>query len=800
MEALLPSQDLPSKLGEKRVFLGPFLAYVPGMTQYVFHAKDACGRAELKPSRWFWMLGSVAVLLVLLASVAARAGEVSFRNDVMGVLSKAGCNAGGCHGNANGKAGFKLSLRGEDPEFDFDALTRDQFGRRTNPLDPDQSLMLLKPTTEIAHEGGKRFSKDSVEYAILRQWIAGGARSDPANTPKLESIAVTPVEKILVEPEQTVQLQVRARFSDGSEREINHAAVYETANSLASVSPDGLVQREGLGETTILVRYLNRQVPVRLAFVPARPDFAWENAPVQNYVDEHVFAKLRTLRMNPSELCSDELFLRRAYLDVLGILPTAEAAQAFVADPHSNKRERLIDQLLERPEFAEAWALKWSDLLRNEERGLDQKGVQSFHGWIRQSIAEGKPMDQFVRELIAARGSTYASPAANFYRANRDPITRAVATAQVFLGTRLQCAQCHNHPFDRWTQDDYYNWAAVFSKVQYKVLENRRQDSNDQHEFKGEQIVYIARAGEVKNPRTGKPAEPRFLGAVSPDPKEPARSASRNPDQDELESLAVWMTSPENPFFARSQANRIWYHLMGRGIVDPIDDFRATNPASHPALLDALANDFVTHGFDLRHLVRVIMNSRAYQLSSVPNETNREDEINYSHSLVRRLTAEQMLDCEYQVLGIAAKFQGYPEGFRATQLPGARPEKVRGRRNAAGGSDQFLELFGKPPRLLTCECERSSETTMNQAFQMISGPTVNNLLTNPENRLKQLLSSQKSNREIIEELYWTALTRAPATTELVKAESYLEQAKDRRLALEDIAWGLLNAKEFVLRK
>jgi hypothetical protein len=772
----------------------------------IFGGQFRCvdGRSSLgfngESSRRVWTLGRAVALSVLFYLAPSRAGEVSFRNDVMAVLSKAGCNAGGCHGNANGKAGFKLSLRGEDPDFDFDALTREQFGRRTNPLDPDQSLILLKPAAEIAHEGGKRFTKDSVEYRMLRQWIAAGARSDSPDTPKLTRIEVTPVEKILVEPEQTVQLRVRAKFSDGSERDISHAAVYDTANTLATVSPDGLVKREGLGETTILVRYLNRQVPVSLAFVPARPDFTWSRAPVQNYVDEHVFAKLLTLRMNPSELCNDETFIRRAYLDLLGFLPPAESARAFVEDPRSDKRARLIDQLLQRPEFADAWALKWSDLLRNEERGLDQKGVQSFHGWIRQSIAEGKPMDQFVRELIAARGSTYANPAANFYRANRDPITRAVATAQVFLGTRLQCAQCHNHPFDRWTQDDYYSWAAVFSKVQYKVLENRRQDPNDQHEFKGEQIVYVARAGDVKNPRTGKPAEPHFLGATAVDGKGASPNNSRAADQDELEALAVWMTSPDNTFFARSQANRIWFHLMGRGIVDPIDDFRATNPASHPALLEALAQDFVTHGFDLRHLIRVIMNSRAYQLSSVPNETNREDEMNYSHTVVRRLSAEQMLDCGNQVLAVTPKFQGYPAGFRATQLPGARPEKVRGRRGATGGSDQFLELFGKPPRLLTCECERSSETTMNQAFQMISGPTVNDLLTNSDNRLAQLLASGRSNREIVEEMYWTALTRAPAAAEMAKAVSYLENAKERRLALEDIVWGLLNAKEFVLRK
>lgn len=739
---------------------------------------------------------------VLTFSCGATAPGVSFRNDVMAVLSKAGCNAGACHGNANGKAGFKLSLRGEDAEFDFRALTRDQFARRVDLLDPDRSLILLKPTAELAHEGGKRFAKDSWEHQMLRDWIAKGALWDSAATPRLERIDVTPTERFVIEPEESLQLRVHATFSDGSTRDVSKAAVYEPSNSLATVSAGGLVRRSGIGETTILVRYLQCQVPVRLAFVPARSDFRWSNVPANNEIDQQILAKLRALRMNPSELCSDQVFVRRAYLDLLGILPAAEEARAFVAYNNRNKRSQLIDELLMRPEFADFWALKWSDLLRNEERTLDTKGVQNFQRWIRQSIAEGKPMDEFARELIAARGSTYSNPAANYYRANRDPVTRAEATAQVFLGTRLQCSQCHNHPFDRWTQDDYYDWTALFSRVQYKVLENRRQDSNDSHEFKGEQVVYFARKGEVKNPRTGKPASPRFLGAPAPiaHHASPITHHASSSEPDELQQLAQWITSPDNPWFARSQVNRIWFHLMGRGIVDPIDDFRATNPASHPALLEALAKEFVERKFDLRHMIRLIMNSRAYQLSSVPNETNKDDEINYSHALLRRLMAEQMVDCQNQVAGVASRFQGQPVGRRAAELPGARPERVRGQRSGVRGADQFLQVFGKPARLLTCECERSSETTMGQAFQMISGATVNDLLTKEDNRLSKLLASGKSNLEMIDELYWTTLTRPPTAAELETALGILAKAADRRVALEDLMWGLLNAKEFVLRK
>jgi hypothetical protein len=481
--------------------------------------------------------------------------------------------------------------------------------------------------------------------------------------------------------------------------------------------------------------------------------------------------------------------VRRAYLDLLGILPTAGEARAFVADERADKRSRLVERLFARPEFADFWALKWADLLRAEERLLDRKGIEAFQRWLRQGIAENKPLDRFARELIAARGSTYQNPAANFYRAIRDPVARSEAVAQVFLGTQLHCAQCHNHPFDQWTQDDYYDWADVFARVGYKVLENRRRDNNDGHEFKGEQIVFVANRGEVKNPRTGKTAHPWFLGLKKP--------LADDPD-DELAALAAWITSPDNPFFARAQVNRVWFHLMGRGIVDPIDDFRATNPASHPALLAALTADFVKHGFDLRYLIRLIMNSRVYQLSATPNESNRDDDLNFSRAYVRRLTAEQLLDCQSEVAGVPVKFNGYPAGLRAAQLPGALSERRRDQKMS--GVDSFLETFGKPPRLLTCECERSGDTTMGQAFQMISGPAINELLDAPNNRLGRLLSSGKPARGIVEELYWTALTRPPADKELNRVTALLEKSNDKRRALEDVTWALLNAKEFVLRK
>lgn len=736
---------------------------------------------------------TVLILIALFLFNSARSalgGEsaVSFHNDVMAVFSKAGCNAGACHGNKNGKASFKLSLRGQDPDLDLAALTRDMEARRTNIIDPDKSLILLKPTAQIPHEGGLRFRPGSLEYSILRRWIAAGTAADPPSTPMLVKLEVSPVQQVLVEPAAEVAIKTIAVFSDGSRRDVSNLAVYEQSTDLAAISPDGVARRQRMGETTVIVRYLQCQQPVRLAFVPARPDFVWKPAAIHNYIDEQILAKLRTMRMNPSGDCTDSQFQRRAYLDLLGILPTVEEARAFVADTSADKRSKLIDQLLERPEYADQWALKWSDLLRNEERTLDRKGVQNFYHWIRQSFAENKPLNQFVAELLSARGSTYTHPAANYYRANRDAVTRGEATAELFLGVRLKCAQCHNHPFDRWTQDDYYGWADVMARVDYKILENRRTDTNDSHEFVGEQIVYEADQGEVKDPRGDRTVKPKLLGAPA---------ALRN-SEDRLDALAAWVTSPKNPFFAPAQVNRIWFHLMGRGLVDPVDDFRPTNPASHPELLDALAKDFVAHNYDVKYLIRLIMNSQAYAMSGAPNETNADDEVNYSHVLPRRLTAEQLLDAEHEVTAVPAEFAGYPKGMRAGQIPGVHATAPRQRRSTQ--ADMFLVTFGKPARQLVCECERSSETTLGQTFQLISGPEIAEMLADSNNRLTQLLKSEKSDSEMVDELYWSALTRPPTNEERKTMTDHIASSKDRRKALEDITWALLNAKEFVLRR
>jgi hypothetical protein len=728
---------------------------------------------------------------LLLTAVPVRAAAPpSFRNEVMAVLSRAGCNQGACHGNQNGKGGFKLSLRGEDPEADLRTLTRDMLARRADPLRPDESLLLAKAAARVPHEGGKRFAADSREYAILRGWIAGGMRPDAESTLRAVRLEVTPAARVLVEPQDSVTLRVTAHFSDGSRRDVTRLAVFEPSTLTVTVDARGVVRRQQPGEAAILVRYLDRQATARLAFVPARPDFAWpKDLPETHLVDRHVFAKLRTLRMLPAEPAPDHVFLRRVYLDLIGILPTADEARAFLEDTRGGKRERLIDSLLARPEFADFWALKWSDLLRNEEKVLDRKGVQLFHGWLRQAIVDGKPLNELARELLAARGSSYSDPAANYYRALRDPYSRAETTAQVFLGIRIQCAKCHNHPFDRWTQEDYHRLAAFFARVQYRIVENNRRDRLDKHEFDGEQIVWMAREGDVTHPRTGETLLPRFPGA---------ERLACDAEADRLQVLADWVARPDNPFFARAQVNRVWQHLLGRGIVDPNDDFRDSNPPVNGPLLDALTRDFVEHRFDLRHLVRRIVTSRTYQLSAVPNATNAEDESNFARAVVRPLQAEQLLDALAQVTGGSVKFPGFPQGMRAGQLPGAFTQRERGQRATEG--EKFLSTFGKPVRSLSCECERSEDTTLNQAFQLLSGPVLNGLLRQADNRLARLLASGQSPAAIVEELYLSALCRPPTPLEKERARTILERSKDRRAALEDLTWALVGSKEFLLRQ
>ncbi len=738
----------------------------------------------------------LAPLLVLLFGTGglhpplACAAEVSFERDVMPVLSRAGCNSGACHGNLNGKGGFKLSLKGEDPATDLAALTREMLARRTDPLHPAESLMLLKGTGKVPHEGGSRFSRTSTEYAALHAWIARGCLPDKPDGPTLTRLDVTPAAKILIEPADRFQVTVTAHLSDGSNRDVTHLAAFEfTTVGIAKITPAGEVIREATGETVLLVRYLAQLAPVRIVFLPDRPIPEMGTIPVNNEIDKFVLAQLRELRLKPADVAPDHVFLRRAFLDTCGILPTPAESRAFLADTDPKKRERLIDQLLARPEFAEYWAQKWSDLLRNEEKSLDKKGVAVFYRWIAAQIAADRPLNEFAHDILAASGSTYANPPANFWRAIREPTQRSEAVAQVFLGIRIGCARCHNHPFDRWTSDEYYGFAALFARIDYRLSDNTRGDKLDKHEFVGEQFVFQNRDGEMTHPRTKQPAKPVFLGAKAP---------NFGSDSDRLTALADWVASPGNPFFARTQVNRIWLHLMGRGLVDPNDDFRATNPPSNPELLDYLAKDFAAGGFHLKRTVKKIMSSRTYQLASTVRErTTMGDDLHNSHAAVMPLEAEQLLDALAQVTGVPVQFSGYPLGLRANQVP-APPQS--GRRGFDGMGERFLKVFGKPDRLLTCECERNDDPGLLQAFQLITGDLMNEMVRNPDNRVGKLLTAGKSDADILEEIYLAALCRRPTETEAKKLLALLASAKDRRAAWEDVFWAVVNSKEFLLRR
>ena len=714
---------------------------------------------------------------------ARRVKPASYRLEVAPLLSKAGCNSGLCHGNLNGKGGFKLSLRGDNPDVDLDMLIRDAFGRRVDRTRPEASLALLKPTGRLAHEGGRRFDWDSPEAETLRTWIAAGARDDAATAPAVTRLRIFPDERIAAAPSLAQQLVVTAELSDGSTRDVTRQATYELNDATkGTVTTGGRVEADAPGELAVAVRYLGGRAVSRLAFLADRPDFAWGDPQSRNLVDEHVFAKLKALRVHPSPPADDATILRRAYLDAIGRLPTPEEVRAFLADSGPGKRDDLVDRLIERPEFADYWALKWADLLRNEEKTMGGKGVWVFQRWLRDQIAADVPLDDFARQIVTARGSTWLNPPASFYRTNRDPETAAETVGQVFLGVRLQCARCHNHPADVWTQDDYYGLAAFFGNVQRKQLDPSLRDKFDKHEINGDVMVYLAGRAEVIQPRSGEMMTPKPLGASS---------ESLGDDPEALDQLAGWLTGG-NRQFARNLANRAWFHLLGRGIVEPVDDFRDSNPPSNPALLEALTDHFEAGGMRLKPLVALIMKSATYQADSRPLPTNVDDEANFARGAVRLLPAEILLDALGDVFEVPESFAGAPPGARAVQLPGARP--------GAGESEgQFLKVFGKPDRLMTCECERSDSTTLAQAFQLINGPSIRRKLEADRNRIGRLIAAGLDDPAILDELYLATLCRAPSDAERRSALGHLDGEADRRRGWEDVAWAIVNSKEFLLR-
>lgn len=694
-----------------------------------------------------------------------RPRSYHFENDILPILSRFACNSSGCHGKAEGQNGFKLSVFGFDPPADFNALVKESRGRRVFVSAPEQSLLLTKVCGTVAHGGGIRIPRTSSDYDTLRGWITAGVPYGPADAPRVTAVRVEPRERLLA-MHGSQQLRVLARYSDGREVDVTPHAKFQSNNeSVAAVNPLGLVAiGEVPGEGAIMASYMNavdvfRAVVPRSEKIDKYPDF-----PTQNFVDPLVSAKLRKLNVVPSELCDDSEYLRRVYLDVIGTLPTAEEARRFLADKRADRRARLVDELLARPEFADYWALKWADLLRVDRQALGHKRAYQYYQWIRKSFADNRPLDQFTRELLTAEGPLGEVAPANFYKVVNKPGDSASTLAQIFLGVRIACAQCHHHPYDQWGQDDYYGMQAYFAPLSMKGAA-------------GKEIMAAAGDPATTHPRTGAVIHAHALGTTMP---------SADPKGDRRVVLADWVTAPQNPWFARNMANRTWAHFLGRGIVEPVDDVRATNPPTNPELLDALAKHLVDNKYDFKQLIRAITGSRVYQLSSKPNATNQKDEQNYSRALLKRVDAEVLLDMVCQVSGMPEKFEGVPAGTRAVQL---WDSKVR---------HYFLKLFGRPQRISACECERVTEPGVAQVLHFLNSPEIHAKLAHERGSVARLVTREKDDGRVVDELYLTAFSRLPSEEEKKIGTEYLKKdPAKRRQAAEDLAWSLLNSLEFV---
>lgn len=711
------------------------------------------------------------------SEITAPAAGWSFRNHVIPVLTRLGCNSGACHGALAGKGGFKLTLRGYDPELDFNVMTRQALGRRINKNEPARSLLLLKPTMTIGHGGGKRLEVDSIEYKVLSEWIANGLNAPHENDPKIVKLDVTPQAATLTNGAET-QLRVRAHYSDGHAEDVTRWVKYSTADAgIASVDEDGKVKISGHGETAISLWYQSNVAFARIAnpFPYAINPEVFATAPRHNFVDELILKKLQTLRIGPSTQSGDHEFVRRAYLDATGTLPTAQEVTQFIGDPSPTKRAQLIESLLAREEYVDYWTNRFADTLLVSSRLLKENAMWSFYNWIRDSVATNKPYDRFVREIVTANGNTLENGAANYYVLHKETTELNENFSMAFMGMSITCARCHNHPLEKWTQKQYYQMANLFARIGMK---NGARDGDVQ--------IYTNPFGEVNLPRLGKPLPPTPLDG---------EALAFDAATDRRQHLADWLTSPANPYFARSFVNRVWKNFMGRGLVEAVDDMRATNPPSNEELLAALTRDFTDHKFDVKHLIRTIMNSAAYQRSSAPNETNRQDDRFYSRYVIRRLPAEALLDAVSQVTGVATAFPNYAAGTKAMQVPDARV------------NNYFLAVFGKPLRMMTVESERTAEPSVAQALHTINGDTINQKLRAPGGLVDSFLKLGLSDEMAIEHLYLAALSRKPRPDEMAKLLAGVKEAKSaspsaspqnaRRQALEDLAWAVLTSKEFM---
>ncbi len=701
---------------------------------------------------------------------------IGFTSHITPVISKAGCNMGACHASQYGKGGFVLSVFGFEPPKDREAIVRDRHSRRVNWLDVDNSLMLLKPTMQVPHGGGKRLRKDSVDYQILAEWLKNGAPAPGKEDAKVTAIHVTPRRRVC-SPKEVQQLRVMAEYSDGKTQDVTAWAKFDTLDeALVQMTPDGLATISGRGQTAVMVRFMD-QADIATFVVPFSDKIQladWKN---QNFVDELAKAKFEELGLEPSPRCDDATFLRRAFLDAIGTLPTPAQTREFLANTEPNKRDQIIDQLLGltgdpkqdvyNDQYAAFWTLKWSDLIRNQSQSLGEQGMWALHNWIKESFRTNRGFDEFVRELVTAKGSIYSNGPANYYRINKNATDLAESTAQLFLGVRLQCAKCHHHPFEKYSQGDYYSFAAFFSRVGTK-------NSEDFGLFGRESVVLVKSSGSVRHPRTGKVLEPT-----------PLEGEPLTHDLDLRIPLAQWLTAKENEQFARSVVNRYTGYLLGRGLVEPIDDMRATNPPSNEELLNALTREFIKSDFDLKQLIRTIMRSRLYQLSSRPTPENTTDSKFYSHYRVKRLAAEPLLDAVDSVTGVPTKFKNLPQGTRAIELPDAEYPNY------------FLTTFAKPRRASVCECERMPDESLAQALHTLNGDILANKIADGKARVATLMKAKTPHEKMVEELYLAALCRLPSAKEQSANYELLKESPNPKEFYEDLLWALMNSKQFL---
>jgi hypothetical protein len=696
---------------------------------------------------------------------AKKDRPISFKLDVMPIFMRSGCNAGSCHGAARGKDGFRLSLFGFDADGDHYRLTRELPGRRINLALPEESLLIEKAAAKVPHTGGQRIKEGDPLYKDLVRWLEAKAPGDPATIPVPVSLDVFPRTAVLDGKGQTQQMVVRAKYSDGSERDVTSLALFLSNNdNSARVSEDGLVTARERGEAFVMARFATFTVGAQVIVLPKGLKFTFPRVEETNYIDALVHAKLKKLRIAPSNICDDETFLRRAHVDIIGVLPTPEEHAKFTASKDPKKREKLVDDLLGRKEFAELWVLKWAELLQiRSSNQVSYKATLLYYNWLQDRIARNVPVNEWVQELLGASGGTFKNPPTNYYQNETDILKVAENVAQVFMGMRIQCAQCHNHPFDRWTMDDYYGFAAFFSQIGRKGTDDPR-----------ETIVFNSKGGEVGHPVRRVVMKPKFLGGAEPDLK----------GEDRRVALARWLASADNPYFATNLANRVWQHFFGAGIIEEADDVRISNPASNSELLAELGKRFTAYKYDFKKLVRDICTSRTYQLATASNDSNAGDTRNFARAYLRRIKAETFLDCITQVTETKNKFPGLPQGARAVQI-------------ADGGiSTYFLSTFGRATRETVCSCEVRLEPTLSQSLHLLNGDTTTQRIVGG-NLIGRRLSEKKTPGQIIEELFVRCVSRRPTSAESARLVALVDAEKDRKQALEDVFWSLLNSREFM---